>query len=100
MKDDYKILARDDKLLKNEKSWRRSRIGIIMLAVVWLFILYVILKYSDVSEQKKEVLFFIIGWFLFWVVLIDWINLRLWHIESIKYYRNIKKDCVQPKAED
>jgi hypothetical protein len=91
MKASDKILARDDKLLKNEKSWRRSRIGVVILAVVWLFILYVVLKSSHVLEQEKEALFFAIGWFLFWIVLIDWINLRIWHIESIKYYRSIKE---------
>lgn len=81
-----KIVARDDKLLKNEKSWRRARIGVIILAGIWLFILYIFFKSMHILE--KEVLIFIIGWFLFWIVLIDWLNLRIWHIESIKYYRS------------
>ncbi|HQG04827.1 MAG TPA: hypothetical protein PLB76_00995 [Anaerohalosphaeraceae bacterium] len=80
-----KIIARDDKLLKNEKSWRRARIGAIILAGIWLFIVYIFFK-SMILE--KEVLIFSIGWLLFWIVLIDWLNLRIWHIESIKYYRS------------
>jgi len=89
MKAIEKILKRDDKLLKNEKSWRRARIGSIIFAVLWLFILYVFAKSSShVLGHEKELLFFVIGWFLFWIILIDWLNLRISHIESIKYYRS------------
>jgi hypothetical protein len=70
-----KITARDDKLLKNEKSWRRARIGLIILAGIWLFILCIFFK--SMHSLEKEELIFVIGWFLFWIVLIDWINLRI-----------------------
>jgi hypothetical protein len=85
------ILNWYDKLLKNEKSWRRARIGAVILAVVWLLILYTVFKSFQIQEENEKILFFAIGWFLFWIVVVDWLNLRISHIESIKYYRSKEK---------
>ena len=82
---------RDDKLLKNEKSWRRARIGAAILAVVWLIILNTVFKSFKAQQENEKILFFSIGWFLFWIVVIDWLNLRIGHIESITYYRSNKE---------
>ena len=84
-----KIRKRDDKLVKNEKSWRRARVAVVILILVWLFILYT-LESGEILENK-EALFSCIGWVLFWIVIFDWLNLRIWHIESIKYYRGQKE---------
>jgi hypothetical protein len=89
MKTSEKIRKRDDKLVKNEKSWRRARVGVVILVLVWLLILYT-LKSGEIMENK-EGLFSCIGWVLFWIVIFDWLNLRIWHIESIKYYRGQKE---------
>ncbi len=89
MKTSEKIRKRDDKLVKNEKSWRRARVGVVILVLVWLLILYT-LKSGEIPENK-EGLFSCIGWVLFWIVIFDWLNLRIWHIESIKYYRGQKE---------
>jgi len=86
MKDGNKIQARDDKLLKNEKSWRRARIGALILTVVWALILYTLFKPPHIME--REGLFAIIGCIFFWLLILDWLNMRIRHIDSIKYYRN------------
>ena len=84
-----KIRKRDDKLLKNEKSWRRARVGVVIFMLVWLLISYMLFK-SGEAQESKELLYSCIGWVLFWIVIFDWLNLRIWHIESIKYYRGEK----------
>ena len=90
MSSEDKIRVRDDRLLKNEKSWRRARVGVVILMIVWLFGAYMIFQTGEAQENKK-LLFSCIGWVLFWIVIFDWLNLRIWHIESIKYYRNQKE---------
>jgi len=88
MKTSEKIRKRDDKLVKKEKSWRRARVGVVILVLVWLSILY---AFKGEILENKEWLFSCIGWVLFWIVIFDWLNLRIWHIESIKYYRGQKE---------
>ena len=91
MKNGEKIRKRDDKLLKNEKSWRRARAGAVILAAVWLFVVYEVFKSFQFQEEEEKGLFITVGWFLFWIVVVDWLNLRIRHIESIKYYRENKE---------
>lgn len=91
MKDKDKIQARDGKLLKNEKSWRRARVGAVFFAVVWLLSSYMFFKSYRILEEEKQALYYSIGWLLFWTILIDCLNMRIRHIDSIKYYRNEKK---------
>ena len=86
MKNGEKIRKRDDKLLRNEKSWRRSRFGALILLLVWLLISYTLFE-SNEFPADKEGLYACIGWVLFWIVVFDWLTLRIWHIESIRYYR-------------
>ena len=97
-----KVLAKDDKFIRNEKSWRRARIGVVIFAVIWLFIVYAVFRSAPYWELNKEDVFFSIGWLFFWMVLIDWLNIRIYHIQAIKYYRNIIKDGLggTPLAED
>jgi len=90
MKTSEKIRKRDDRLVKNEKSWRRARVGVVILMLVWLLISYMFFKSGEALENK-ELLYTCIGWVLFWIVIFDWLNLRIWHIESIKYYRGQKE---------
>ncbi len=85
-----KIRKRDDRLLKNEKSWRRARVGVVIFMLVWFLTFYMLFKSEGILE-KKELLFSCLGWALFWIVIFDWLNLRIWHIESIKYYRSQKE---------
>jgi hypothetical protein len=91
MKDGNKIQTRDDKLLSKEKTWRRARVVTVILAVVWLLILFVGFSFSSISGEEKKAFFFWIGWVLFWLLLIDWLNMRIRHIDSIKYYRRNEK---------
>ncbi len=90
MKTGEKIERRDDRLVRNEKSWRRARVGTVIFILVWLLISYMFFE-SGEALKDKEVLFSCIGWILFWIVIFDWLNLRIWHIESIKYYRSQKE---------
>jgi hypothetical protein len=84
-----KILKRDDRLLRNEKSWRRARIAVICLAIVQMIILIFIIEGpSFFQREDNEGLIALMIWTIFWLLLIDWLNLRLSHIDSIKLYRN------------
>lgn len=91
MKDGKKIRARDDILLRNEKSWRRARVGAVILVLVWLVVFFTTFEFSETLKEEKE-FSFLIGWFLFWLVIVDWLNLKIRHIESIKYYRNKEEE--------
>lgn len=82
------ILKREDRLLKNEKSWRRARIGAIFLFIVFLLTILSIYGNDLISKDEKiKILMAIGGWCLFWLIIIDWLNLHLRHIDSIHFYR-------------
>ena len=78
----------DDRLLRNEKSWRRARIGAGIILIV--YVLCILMMWNDRSIQAEveiEAYFYMTGWLLFWLLIIDWITARLRHIDSIKLYR-------------
>jgi hypothetical protein len=83
-----RIRRRDNRLLKNEKSWRRARIGAIGLAILSIFTL-VLLKHMELMSQEelKEEFYASLASVLFWLLIVSWLNMRIWHIESIKLYR-------------
>jgi len=85
---EQKILKRDDKLLKNEKSWRRVHIVAICFTIILILILVGIniVEYASQKEQKEDFLFMFIV-LLFWLHILSGMELRLRHIESIKLYR-------------
>jgi hypothetical protein len=83
---DEKILKRDEKLLKNEKSWRRARIGILIIAPIQILALYLTMLPSTIEEKVHIAP--AIASSVFWLLVIDLLNLRLNHIDSIKLYRN------------
>ncbi len=86
-----KILKRDIRLVKNEKSWRRARVGAICLSIIHILILILMFKEPLLlQEESKEVLVSIVAWVIFWLLIVSWLNLRLGHIDSIKLYRNEK----------
>ena len=88
-----KIEKNDDKLLKKEKSWRRARIGAVVFAFVFVFVLFT----SDSSEDKES-LIYSSGWLLFWLLVIDWLNMRIRHITSIKHYKEIIMKLQEEKG--
>ena len=82
------ILKREDRLLKNEKSWRRARIGAIFLFIVFLVAVFSIYGDDLISKDEKfKVLMAVGGWCLFWLIIIDWLSLHLRHIDSVNHYR-------------
>lgn len=86
------ILKRESRLLKNEKSWRRARIAAIFLFVVSL--LSILAFYGDdliSKDERAEALGSVVIWSLFWLLIIDWLTLRIWHIDSIHFYR--RRNC-------
>jgi hypothetical protein len=83
---DEKIIERDDKLVKSEKSWRRARIGAICLGTIYALFFLTALKERP-SFPGEAIRSLAIG-SVFWLVIIDWHNLRLGHIASIKLYRS------------
>jgi uncharacterized membrane protein len=90
-----KILKRDDKLLKNDKLWRRAHIVAICFTIILILILVgnKIDKYALQKEQKEDLLFMFI-WLLFWLYILTSMELRLGHIESIKLYRKKESEAV------
>jgi hypothetical protein len=91
------ILKREDRLLKNEKSWRRARIGAVFLFVIFLIIILTIYGDDLISKDEKvETLVAVASSCLFWIVIIDWLTLRIWHIDSINLYR--KKSCTKDNS--
>lgn len=94
--EEQKIRNRDDNLLRNEKSWRRARIGAIFLSIIHILVL-VILQRDEFSspEEQKEHIVAIGKMILFWFLIVSWLNLRLGHIESIKLYRKKESEAVK-----
>jgi type VI protein secretion system component VasK len=93
---EQKILKRDDKLLKNEKSWRRARIGAIFFSIIHIIILVTLKRDEFLSpEEQKEALVYMGMWLLFWLLVVSWLNMRLRHIESIKLYRKKESEAVK-----
>jgi len=89
-----KIRRRDERLLKNEKSWRRARIGAICLAIIYI-VFFLIFNAHPLQEESKEVFSALLYWVVFWGLIVSWLNLRLGHIDSIKLYRNEKEAAGQ-----
>ncbi len=94
--EEQKIRNRDDNLLRNEKSWRRARIGAIFLSIIHILVL-VILQRDEFSspEEQKESIVAIGKLTLFWLLIVSWLNMRLGHIESIKLYRKKEPEAVK-----
>ena len=93
-----RILKRDDRLLKNEKSWRRARIGATFIFFIILITIFIIRGDNFISkDQRIEALVSITVWCFFWLLIIDWLNMRIRHIDSIKFYR--KKCSIADKGE-
>ena len=101
---EQKILKREERLLKNEKSWRRSRVLAIFIFFFHLFGLFVLitmvfiepensLSRTSRTEGLAAMTFFAC---LFWLLVIEWTNRRIWHIDSIKLYRK-KLNQQQPE---
>lgn len=86
MSENNKIRGRDDKLLNNENSWRRARIAAVILALFFMLSTYMIQAEDKLVVQD---LLFSSGWLLFWLLIVDWLNMRIRHIASIKHYRKI-----------
>jgi undecaprenyl pyrophosphate phosphatase UppP len=83
------IRKRDDRLLRNEKSWRRARVGAIVLFIIF-FAITISIVYTDNLESplsEHQAIIAMAIWCVFWLLLIDWLTLRLRHIDSIKLYR-------------
>jgi hypothetical protein len=84
-----KIRERDDRLVKNEKSWRRARLGAICLSVIHILLLIFVFEEPEMfQEEGEEGLASIAICVVFWLLIVDWLNLRLRHIDSIKLYRS------------
>ncbi len=96
METSERIRKRDDRLLKNEKSWRRAKIGAVILILFWIWGIYMFFQPGEDFGRNEK--FLSVGWLLFWVVMFDTLNLRIRHIESIKYYRN--QTCSKQREKD
>jgi hypothetical protein len=84
-----KILKRDDKLLKNEKSWRRARIGIFIIAPIQIFSFIICFAAPSTVKAKIDIPYAaMLAFSVFWLLVLDLLNMRLRHIDSIKLYRS------------
>ena len=89
MKNEERITRYDERLLRNERSWRRARIGAIFFSVL-SFIAFLFARKDDLiaGDSLSEELVVSVIWILFWLLIIDWLTLRLRHIDSINFYRH------------
>jgi hypothetical protein len=102
---EQKILKREDRLLKNEKSWRRSRglatfiFFFLLFGLLLLVAIPVVDKESPISKNGRIEGLIVPAFFacLFWLLVIDWVNIRLWHIDSINLYRKKFQQQQQPE---
>jgi type VI protein secretion system component VasK len=86
------ILKHDNRLLKDEKSWRRARIGAGLLFLIFLIALLVIYGDDLISaDERHQALIAIAIWCFFWLLIIESLTLRIRHIDSIKLYRENKR---------
>jgi hypothetical protein len=96
---EQKIIKRDDRMLKNEKSWRRARIGAIFLFLIFSMMITFIYKDDFLSRSEKiETLAAVGVWFILWLAIIETLNFRIMHIDSIKLYR--KKACIKNNSKE
>ncbi len=82
------VLRYEDRLLKNEKSWRRARIGAVLLFFVFLITIFII--YGDdlmSKDERYESLIVFSIWCLFWMMIFEILTLRIRHIDSVNIYR-------------
>ncbi|MHC4315767.1 MAG: hypothetical protein ACYSW3_25270 [Planctomycetota bacterium] len=94
--EEQKIRTRDDNLLRNEKSWRRARIGAIFLSIMYVLVIVILQRDEFSSPEEQEKCFVALGkMILFWLLIVSWLNLRLGHIESIKLYRKKEPEAVK-----
>jgi hypothetical protein len=91
---DEKIMERDNKLLKKEKLWRRTRILVFIGAPLQILsTMFCVASRSTIQEGidiplATAALFTVcVGWLLVWELA----NTRLSHIDSIKLYRSKTK---------
>ena len=83
-----KIMRYENRLLRNEESWRRARIGAYFLGIMAFLMLVIHTVPLSSEDPLTEFHDYLIIGVVFWVVIIDWVTLRLRHIDSIHYYRN------------
>jgi len=93
------IIKREDRLLKNEHSWRRARIGAIFLSGIFIVAFLAIFWNDLISRDEAIKSLTALGiWCLFWLLLIDWLSLRIQHIDTINFYR--QKYCTTENSEE
>ncbi|OQA00392.1 MAG: hypothetical protein BWY69_01738 [Planctomycetes bacterium ADurb.Bin401] len=83
-----KIIKRDDKLLKKEKLWRRTRISAFICAPLQvLSAMFCVASCSTVEERIRTIIVsFVIC--MGWLLILNLAYARLSHIASIKLYRS------------
>jgi hypothetical protein len=90
-----KILMGEDRLLRREKSWRRARVGAIALFFIFIVAAIPIYGGDTMSKEEKSKAFnlIVIGC-VFLLLIIEYMNLRFQHIDSINLYREKLKGQV------
>lgn len=92
-----KIRKRDDALLKQEASMRRSRIGAIGFAILIPLVAIVLAKESPSPEHTR---FWTVAFF-FTIALACYYDVRIKHIDSVKMYREkLGEQTVFPRNPD
>ena len=92
-----RIHARDDALLKQEASMRRSRIGAIIFAILIPLTATVLIR--DNLTHDKEMFWSLSLILTFWLAY--YYDLRIKHIESVKMYRKkLGEQTVFPRNTD
>lgn len=95
------ILRREGRLLKDEKSWRRARIGAGLLFLIFLIALLVIYGDDLISaDERHQALIAIAIWCFFWLLIIESLTLRIRHIDSINLHRKKQETTAGKECGD
>ena len=98
-REEQTIIKREDRLLKNQRSWRRARIGAIFLFAIFLIAFLAIYRDDLMSRDERIESLTTLGiWCVFWIIIVDWLTLRIQHIDTINFYR--QKYCATDNNEE
>jgi hypothetical protein len=84
---EQKIINRENRLLRNEKSWHRARIGAIFLFIISIIALPSLLSSDSISRDEGNIGIIYGFWFMLLLLSFDQANSNIHHIDSINYYR-------------
>lgn len=85
---EQKIINRENRLLRNEKSWRRARVGVVFLFIISVITSPFLLSTDSISRDQGNMGIIFGFYYIFLLLSFDWLNSNIHHIDSVNFYRN------------